>query len=162
MTTIREFVAALAGVKEEETKQTLTEGTADTVRYITQTKALFTNMEDAEETQLDEKWNTEMHTKEKDKGMFKGKSQSKIKSALAKLKERQAAHKEKHGSADKDLSKKIKQHEFALRAKHSFGKVKECIEILGSGETIMEAIKELETLEDNVISEYVQEEADAE
>jgi hypothetical protein len=155
MTTIREFRDLLTAVKVEEKKQNLTEGTADTVRYITQTRELFTDMETTEEAQLDEKWDTEMHTKEKDKGMFKGKTQAEIKSALSGLKKKQEAHKEKHGKADKATSKKIKQHEFALRSKHSFGKVKESICTLGKGETIMEAIKALETLEDEIISEYV-------
>ena len=68
---------------------------------------------------LEEKWGTEMHTAEKDKGMFKGKTQDELKSQLAKLK---ASGPHEKGS---DAYKKQNQIEFALRAKHKFGKVGE-------------------------------------
>jgi hypothetical protein len=157
MTTIRETLDALNVIKEEETKQQLTEGTADTVRYITKTKELFNDMEDAEtsEPELNEKWDTEMHTKEKDKGMFKGKTQSELKSKLSSLKDKQESHKEKHGKADKETSKKIKEVEFALRAKHKFGKVKESLEAVG-GEHVMEAVKQIDELEAEFLSEFVE------
>lgn len=141
MTTVREALAALNGIKED-TKQNLTEGTADTVRYITKTKELFNDMEESEEAQLDEKWNTEMHTAEKDKGMFKGKTQEELKAQRSK----------KHTAAE---TKKLKQLDFALRAKNKFGKIKESLESLGNGATIIGAIKELESLEADVISECV-------
>lgn len=60
--------------------------------------------------------------------MFAGKTQAEIKSELVKLKKRQEAHKEKTGKADPKISTKIKQHDFALRAKHDFGKVNESID----------------------------------
>ena len=73
----------------------------------------------AKQGKLEEKWGTEMHTAEKDKGMFKGKTQAELKSQLAKLK---ASGPHEKGS---DAYKKQNQIEFALRAKHKFGKVGE-------------------------------------
>ena len=78
-----------------------------------------------ESVALMEDWGVEMHTAPKDKGMFKGKPQAKIRSELSSEKKSQEAHKKSTGKADPATSKEIKQHEFALRAKHGFGKVKE-------------------------------------
>jgi len=107
---VQKFVGKLEEMKNDPTKRT---SMLNTVKKLQESVTLI------------EAWEAEMHTKEKDKGMFKGKPQAKIKSELSNLKDRQEAHKEKHGKADPEISKKIKQHEFALRAKHNFGKVNE-------------------------------------
>ena len=77
---------------------------------------------------LIESWDKPMHTAKKDKGMFKGKSKEEIGSSLSKNKKRA----KKLHSSDKpepeSLKKKIKQQEFALRAKNNFGKVSESFE----------------------------------
>ena len=78
---------------------------------------------------LTESWGTEMHTAKKDKGMFKGKSKGEIGSALSKNKKTAANDRSKGKSEPAPLKKKIKQEEFALRAKNNFGKVKESIDL---------------------------------
>jgi hypothetical protein len=66
-----------------------------------------------------------MHTKKKDKGMFKGTTQADVKSNISKLKKKQEARKERGEKADPKVSKKLRQDEFDIRAKHNFGKVNE-------------------------------------
>jgi len=72
------------------------------------------------EQRLMEKWGTEMHTAEKDKGMFKDKSKQELKKQKANL-----MKKDKRDAAEQ---KKVKQINFALRAKNKFGKATESIE----------------------------------
>jgi hypothetical protein len=71
---------------------------------------------------ISEAWDTEMHTAEKDKGMFKGKTIAdleKMRGALMKKATRSTAE-----------QKKVKQIDFAIRAKKKFkGKVKETVEV---------------------------------
>lgn len=76
-----------------------------------------------------EAWDTEMHTAKKDKGMFKGKSKGEIGSALSKNKKTAENDRKKGKAEPESLKKKIKQEEFALRAKNNFGKVSESIEL---------------------------------
>ena len=79
------------------------------------------------DTMLDEAWDTEMHTAKKDKGMFKGKGKDEIKSALDKKTAEAAKLRRKGKPEPASMKKKIKQEEFALRAKNNFGKVEESI-----------------------------------
>lgn len=69
---------------------------------------------------VSEKWDTKMHTKASDKGMFDGKTIAELNSMRSKLKAK------KDHTAEE--TKKLKQIDFALRAKHNFGKVKESAE----------------------------------
>jgi hypothetical protein len=74
------------------------------------------------ETELTESWDTKMDTKEKDKGMFKGKTLAELKAELKKCKETP--------KKTEALKKKEHQLEFAIRAKqkNKWGKIKESIE----------------------------------
>ena len=86
---------------------------------LTETMATYRNM------MLNEAWDTKMHTAEKDKGMFKGKSKSEIRSGLSKDKKTAENDRKKGKPEPASLKKRIKQKEFALRAKNNFGKVDE-------------------------------------
>jgi hypothetical protein len=74
---------------------------------------------------LNEKWDTKMNTPVSKKGMFKGKSQEELKSSLSAAKKRAASLRKQGEKEPASLKTKIKELEFALRAKHSFGKVSE-------------------------------------
>jgi hypothetical protein len=76
-----------------------------------------------------EAWDEKMHTAKKDKGMFKGKGKGEIGSALSKNKKTAENDRAKGKAEPAKLKKKIKQEEFALRAKNNFGKVSESIEL---------------------------------
>ncbi len=64
-------------------------------------------------------------TPDSKKGMFKGKTQEEIKSMLSNIKEKMAKAKEAGHEVSHDLRSKFSQLEFALRAKHNWGSVKE-------------------------------------
>lgn len=66
---------------------------------------------------ITEKWGTDYETPEAEKGKYKGKSQAELRSQLSKLK-KSGPHKE--GSAEYG---KMKELQFALRAKTGWGKV---------------------------------------
>jgi hypothetical protein len=70
-----------------------------------------------EAKKVDEKWDAKMHTKEKDKGMFKGKTIEELKAAKAKLM--------KKDTRTEAEQKKVKELTFAIRAKQTnkWGKV---------------------------------------
>ena len=77
------------------------------------------------ESVVSEKWDTKMKTPEAKKGMFKDKTKAELKSELAAAK---ARSKKIHDAGKKEpesLKTKIKELEFALRAKNKFGKVSE-------------------------------------
>ena len=65
---------------------------------------------------IEEKWGTDYETPEKKKGMWDNWSQADLHSELSKLKSQ--------GPHDKDSAKatRMKQINFALRAKHNWGK----------------------------------------
>lgn len=78
---------------------------------------------------LSEAWDTTMHTAKKDKGMFKGKSKEEIGSSLSKNKKTAENDRAAGRKEPESLKKKIKQQEFALRAKNNFGKVSESVDL---------------------------------
>ena len=66
---------------------------------------------------IEEKWDTDYQTPKSERGKYKGKSQEELKSMLSNLK-KSGPHKK--GSAEYG---KMRELQFALRAKHDFGKV---------------------------------------
>lgn len=74
---------------------------------------------------LSESWGTKMHTPASKKGMFKGKSKDELRKELTAAKARSKGHKDAGTKEPESLKTKIKELEFALRAKNSFGKVNE-------------------------------------
>ena len=74
---------------------------------------------------LNESWNKEMKTPESKKGMFKGKTKAELRSQLADLKKRSERLHKNDEKEPASLKTKIKELEFALRAKNNFGKVNE-------------------------------------
>ncbi len=78
---------------------------------------------------IDEAWDAEMHTAKKNKGMFAGKTKAEIRSSLNKNKKTAKNDRADDRKEPESLKKKIKQQEFALRAKNNFGKVSESIEL---------------------------------
>jgi hypothetical protein len=75
--------------------------------------------EELDEAWMTEKWDTETSTPDSKKGMFKGKTKAELESQLAKLK--------KSGPHEKDSAAftKMKQLQFAIRAKSDWGKIDE-------------------------------------
>ena len=76
-------------------------------------------------TKTFESWDTKMKTPASKKGMFKGKTKAELRSELSKKK---AQSKKLHDAGKPEpqaLKTKIKELEFALRAKNKFGKVDE-------------------------------------
>ena len=78
---------------------------------------------DVKESKLNEKWDTETKTPKSEKGKYKGKSLSELKSMLAKVK-KSGPHKK--GSAEYEKQNEL---EFAIRAKSGWGKVKESVQL---------------------------------
>ena len=74
---------------------------------------------------VNESWDTKMKTPASKKGMFKGKTKAELRSELATLKARSKKLREDDKPEPQSLKTKIKEVEFALRAKNSFGKVSE-------------------------------------
>ncbi len=76
-------------------------------------------------TRVSESWDKKMNTPASKKGMFKGKTKAELRSELSSKK---AQSKKLHDAGKKEpesLKTKIKELEFALRAKNKFGKVNE-------------------------------------
>lgn len=73
---------------------------------------------------ITEKWKKEHEVPEKERGKYKGKPESELRSALSKLK-KSGPHKE--GSAEYE---RMKELQFAIRAKTGWGKVSESEEEL--------------------------------
>jgi len=78
---------------------------------------------------VEEAWNKEMKTPESKKGMFKGKTKDELKSELSAAKERSKKLHDADKSEPESLKTKIKELEFALRAKNKFGKVSESVDM---------------------------------
>jgi hypothetical protein len=92
---------------------------------------------------LSEAWDKKMDTPANKKGMFKGKTKAELRSELAAAKKRSAALHEKGEKEPESLKTKIKELEFALRAKNSFGKVSEGNELLeGAGSSFEHLLKQ--------------------
>jgi hypothetical protein len=94
---------------------------------------------------VDEKWDTETNTPKSEKGKYKGKSLSELKSMLAKVK-KSGPHKK--GSAEYEKQNEL---EFAIRAKSNWGKVKESVtlreeELVNLIESIVKEENKLRTI----------------
>ncbi len=74
---------------------------------------------------LNEAWDKKMDTPDSKKGMFKGKSKEDLKSELSAAKKKSKKHHDDGTKEPESLKTKIKELEFALRAKNKFGKVNE-------------------------------------
>jgi len=72
-----------------------------------------------------EAWDKKMKTPESKKGMFKGRTKESLKSELSKCKSRSKKLHDEDKKEPESLKTKIKELEFALRAKNKFGKVNE-------------------------------------
>jgi hypothetical protein len=111
---------------------------------------------------INEKWDTEMHTAEKDKGKWDGWSIAKLKAQKAKLMDKE--------SRSKAEQKEVKQIDFAIRAKQKdgkWGKIKESIEVKPQptiAEQILEAtdfytitrVLELSAKRESIPSKYME------
>ena len=86
---------------------------------LTETMAQYRNL------LLSEKWNTKMDTPKNKVGMFKGKTKAELRASLDKLKKESKKYHDEDRKEPESLKTKIKELEFALRAKNSFGKVSE-------------------------------------
>lgn len=76
-----------------------------------------------------ESWDKEMKTPESKKGMFKGKTKAELRSELSAAKERSKKLHDADKPEPESLKTKIKELEFALRAKNNFGKVSESADL---------------------------------
>lgn len=86
---------------------------------------------------LKESWDKKMETPESKKGMFKGKTKAELRAELNKAKDRSKTLHKADKPESESLKTKIKELEFALRAKNNFGKVNESKDLLtckGCGE----------------------------
>jgi hypothetical protein len=70
------------------------------------------------------KWGKEDVVDPKEKGKYKGKTQKELRSTLSKAKKQQEAYKKNNdGKAKQELTDKIRELNFALRAKTGWGDV---------------------------------------
>jgi hypothetical protein len=74
---------------------------------------------------LNEAWDKKMNTPDSKKGMFKGKTKAELRSELAAAKKRSQKCKDDGKKEPQALKTKIKELQFALRAKNKFGNVTE-------------------------------------
>lgn len=73
---------------------------------------------------VEAKWGKEDVVNESEKGKYKGKSLSDLKSMLSNTKKKQESYKKDHGGkANKEYTDKIRELNFAIRAKTGWGKV---------------------------------------
>ena len=79
--------------------------------------------------EVKEAWNKEMKTPESKKGMFKGKTKAELRAELNKAKDRSKTLHKADKPEPESLKTKIKELEFALRAKNKFGKVSESVKV---------------------------------
>jgi hypothetical protein len=79
--------------------------------------------------EVNEAWDKEMKTPESKKGMFKGKTKAELRSELSAAKERSKKLHDADKPEPESLKTKIKELEFALRAKNKFGKVSESADL---------------------------------